>query len=148
MKNQKPSKRKGGAAVGSTALLGSVEYCSDLKYCANYLRTVATDLERHEPGAEYDALRTNLRSVATRLGRYVRQSMSEREARASLHCALGEAITRLEGLGYSSDCNEWRDIWRATLVALYVQRQEAHERTRRKLPNAPAHRPEREQPKT
>ena len=116
MKNQKPSKRKGGAAVGSTALLGSVEYCSDLKYCANYLRTVATDLERHEPGAEYDALRANLRAVATRLGRYVRQSMSEREARASLRCALGEAITRLEGLGYSSGCNEWREIWRATEV--------------------------------
>lgn len=114
MKNQKPSKRKGGAAVGSTALLGSVEYCSDLKYCANYLRTVATDLERHEPGAEYDALRTNLRSVATRLGRYVRQSMSERESRASLHYALGEAITRLEGLGYSTGCDEWREIWRAT----------------------------------
>ena len=53
MKNQKPLKLKGGAAVGSTALLGSVEYCSDLKYCANYLRTVATDLERHEPGAEH-----------------------------------------------------------------------------------------------
>lgn len=55
MKNQKPSKRKGGAAVGSTALLGSVEYGSDLKYCANYLRT-------------------NMRAVATRLGRYVRQA--------------------------------------------------------------------------
>ena len=80
MKNQKPSKRKGVAAVGSTALLGSVEYCSDLKYCANYLRKVANDLESHEPGEEYDALRANLRAVATRLGRYVRQSMSEREA--------------------------------------------------------------------
>ena len=114
MKNQKPSKLKGGAAVGSTALLGSVEYCSDLKYCANYLRTVATDLERNEPGDEYDALRANMRAVATRLGRYVRQSMSERKTRASLHCALGEAITRLEGLGYSSGCNEWREIWRAT----------------------------------
>lgn len=114
MKNKKPSKRRGGAAVGSTALLGSVEYCSDLKYCANYLRAVATDLERHEPGDEYDALRTNLRAVATRLGRYVRHGVSEREARASLHCALGEAITRLEGLGYSSSCNEWREIWRAT----------------------------------
>lgn len=116
MKNQKPLKLKGGAAVGSTALLGSAEYCSDLKYCANYLRTVAADLERHEPGAECDALRANLRAVATRLGRYVRQSMSEREARASLRCALGEAITRLEGLGYSSGCNEWREIWRATEV--------------------------------
>jgi len=116
MKNQKPSKRKGVAAVGSTALLGSVEYCSDLKYCANYLRTVATDLQRHEPGAEYDALRTNLRAVATRLGKYVRQGITEREARASLRCALGEAITTLEGLGYSSRCNEWREFWRATEV--------------------------------
>lgn len=61
-----------------------------------------------------DALKANLRAVATRLRRYVRQSMSERKARASLHCALGEAITRLEGLGYSSGCNEWREIWRAT----------------------------------
>ena len=41
-----------------------------------------------------------------------------------------------------------REHLERTLVALYVQRQEAHERTRRKLPNAPAHRPEREQPKT
>ena len=68
MKNQKPSKRKGGAAVGSTALLGSVEYCSDLKYCANVLRTVATDLERHEPGAEYDALRASLPSMVGQMG--------------------------------------------------------------------------------
>lgn len=112
MNDQKSSKRK--ITAGSTALLGSVEYCSDLKYCANYLRTVATDLERNEPVAEYDALRANLRAVATRLGRYVRQSMTEREARASIHCALGEAITRLECLGYSSGCNEWREIWMAT----------------------------------
>jgi hypothetical protein len=38
----------------------------------------------------------------------------KRVARRRTSKALGEAITRLEGLGYSSGCNEWREIWRAT----------------------------------
>ena len=103
--------------AGSNSLLSETEYCSDLKYCANHLRKTAQVLERHEPGAEHDEIattRANLRAVAVRLGRYVRQTAGELEARAAIHCALGEAITRLEGLGYSSGCNEWREIWRAT----------------------------------
>ena len=115
MKRTTREKAKCVRNAGSNPLLSETEYRSDLKYCANYLRMTSAELERNEVSDECDSKVKNMRSVATRLGRYVRKAASDSAAREALHCALGEAITRLEGLGYSSGCNEWREIWRATI---------------------------------
>lgn len=106
--------RKRPTRTGKSFDIGGAEYRSDLKYAARFIREEARTYAKYGVGLEFDADLKNLRAVATRLQGYAKQDYCDGEARAALRCALGEAITRLEGLGFSSSCNEWRAIWRRT----------------------------------